>query len=159
MLLEVNTLAELSIEDVVIEDDSIVEGDVVTVMIYVRNSGQAEATSISVRCQSETALVGIKSIPLLSPGELDVVTCDWRVYESGNLNLSIELDRINEISEGDETNNFATITIEVSEEKSDDASSGISINSGTVWIFTMVILAVIITLFVIYAPGKIKKIE
>ena len=159
MLLEVNTLAELSIEDVVIEDDDIVEGDVVTVMIYVRNSGQAEATSISVRCQSETALVGIKSIPLLSPGELDVVTCDWRVYESGNLNLSIELDRINEISEGDETNNFATITIEVSEEKSDDASSGVSINSRTVWILTMVILAGIITLFVVYAPGKIKKIE
>ena len=81
MLLEVLTLAELSIEQIVITPENIREGDLVEVRVYVRNSGQEEASSISVRCQSGNNLISIQSISILMPGQLGVVTCDWLVFE------------------------------------------------------------------------------
>ena len=74
LVLEVLTLAELYIEDIVVDSSKIFEGDVVPVRIYVRNSGNSEASLISVRCQSGDTLVGIKSIVMLKSGELGVVT-------------------------------------------------------------------------------------
>ena len=41
---EVLTLAELFIEEIVVDSTDITEGDVVSVKIYVRNSGNSEAT-------------------------------------------------------------------------------------------------------------------
>ena len=156
--MEVLTLAELYIEDIVVDSSKIFEGDVVPVRIYVRNSGNSEASLISVRCQSGDTLVGIKSIVMLKSGELGVVTCDWKQTDSGTKSLTVELDRVNEILESDESNNIGTITIEVSQSNSDDSSSNSLISTSTLWIFTFVIIALVIVLFSAFAPGKIKKL-
>ena len=158
LVLEVLTLAELYIEDIVVDSSNIFEGDVVPVRIYVRNSGNSEASLISVRCQSGDTLVGIKSIVMLKSGELGVVTCDWKQTDSGTKSLTVELDRVNEILESDESNNIGTITIEVSQSNSDDSSSNSLISTSTLWIFTFVIIALVIVLFSAFAPGKIKKL-
>ena len=158
LVLEVLTLAELYIEDIVVDSSKIFEGDVVPVRIYVRNSGNSEASLISVRCQSGDTLVGIKSIVMLKSGELGVVTCDWKQTDSGPKSLTVELDRVNEILESDESNNIGTITIEVSQSNSDDSSSNSLISTSTLWIFTFVIIALVIVLFSAFAPGKIKKL-
>ena len=76
-------MAELSIEEIIVDSTDIREGDVVPVRVYVRNSGTSEAALISVRCQSGANLVAIKSIPMLQSGDLGVVTCDWRQTEEG----------------------------------------------------------------------------
>ena len=158
LVLEVLTLAELYIEDIVVDSSKIFEGDVVPVRIYVRNSGNSEASLISVRCQSGDTLVGIKSIVMLKSGELGVVTCDWKQTDSGPKSLTVELDRVNEILESDESNNIGTITIEVSQSNSDDSSSNSLISTSTLWIFTFVIIALVVVLFSAFAPGKIKKL-
>ena len=157
MLLEVLTLAELSIEQIVITPENIREGDLVEVRAYVRNSGQEEASSISVRCQSGNNLIAIQSISILMPGQLGVVTCDWLVFESGSKTISVEVDRANEVSEGDENNNIQSVSVEVLDSNSDTTSSSDSIKATTVWIATFIGLAVIIGLFTVLAPGKIKK--
>lgn len=159
MLLEVLTLAELSIEQIVITPENIREGDLVEVRVYVRNSGQEEASSISVRCQSGNNLIAIQSISILMPGQLGVVTCDWLVFESGSKTISVEVDRANEVSEGDENNNIQSVSVEVLDSNSDTTSSSDSIKATTVWIATFIGLAVIIGLFTVLAPGKIKKLD
>ena len=159
MLLEVLTLAELSIEQIVITPESIREGDLVGVRVYVRNSGQEEASSISVRCQNGNNLIAIRSISILQPGELGGVTCDWLVSQSGLNTISVEVDRANEVSEGDENNNIQSVSVEVLDSNSDKTSSSDSIEATTVWIATFIGLAIIIGLFTILAPGKIKKLD
>ena len=52
LVLEVLTLAELFIEEIVVDKSEVTEGDVVPVKIYIRNSGNSEATIISIRCQT-----------------------------------------------------------------------------------------------------------
>ena len=159
MLLEVLTLAELSIQEIVIGSENVREGDLVAVRIYVKNSGQEEASSISVRCQSDNNLIAIRSISILQPGELGIVTCDWLVSKSGLNTISVELDRANEVAEGDEDNNFQSVSIEVLDSKSDTTSSSDSIQGSTVWIATFIGLAIIIGLFTVLTPGKIKKLD
>lgn len=159
MLLEVLTLAELSIQEIVISSENVREGDLVPVRVYVKNSGQEEASSISVRCQSANNLIAIKSISILKPGELGIVTCDWLVSESGLNTISVEVDRANEVAEGDENNNFQSVSVEVLDSKSDTTSSSDSIQGSTVWIATFIGLAIIIGLFTVLTPGKIKKLD
>ena len=159
MLLEVLTLAELSIQEIVIGSENVREGDLVAVRVYVKNSGQEEASSISVRCQSDNNLIAIRSISILQPGELGIVTCDWLVSQSGLNTISVELDRANEVSEGDEDNNFQSVSVEVLDSKSDTASSSDTIQGTTVWIATFIGLAIIIGLFTVLTPGKIKKLD
>ena len=149
MLLEVLTLAELSIEQIVITPESIREGDLVGVRVYVRNSGQEEASSISVRCQNGNNLIAIRSISILQPGELGGVTCDWLVSQSGLNTISVEV----------ENNNIQSVSVEVLDSNSDKTSSSDSIEATTVWIATFIGLAIIIGLFTILAPGKIKKLD
>ncbi len=159
LLLEVLIFAELLIENVIVDDESIVEGDLVPVRIYVRNSGQQEASSVSVRCQTETTLIAIKSIPLLKSGELGVVTCDWQLLESGSASLIVEVDRVNEISESDESNNLITVTIDVGDSQDNASSNSNLIDTGQLWMITIISVIAIILLFVMFAPGKIRKIE
>ena len=159
MLLEVLTLAELSIEQIMITQESVREGDLVGVRVYVRNSGQQEASGISVRCQNGNNLISIRSISILQPGELGGVTCDWLVSQSGLNTISVEVDRANEVSEGDENNNIQSVSVEVLDSNSDKTSSIESIESTTVWIATFIGLAIIIGLFTVLAPGKIKKLD
>ena len=158
LVLEVLTLAELSIEEIIIDTKEVTEGDVVPVKIYVRNSGTSEATLISIRCQSDSTLVGILSIPILQSGELGTVTCDWKPTENGAQTISVELDRANQILESDEENNFASVTIDVAKFTADDSSSDILISTSMLWIITLIVVALIVVLFSAFAPGKVKKL-
>jgi subtilase family serine protease len=157
-VLEVLTLAELFIEEIVVDSTDITEGDVVPVKIYVRNSGNSEATLISIRCQSGSTLVGVMSIPMLQSGELGIVTCDWKPTENGQQTLSVELDRTNQILESDEDNNFDTVTIDVAKFTAEESSSDTFISTSMLWIITLIVVALIVVLFSAFAPGKIKKL-
>ena len=158
LVLEVITLAELSIEEVLIDTSEPREGDVVPVRIYVRNSGNSEASLVSVRCQSGANLVAIKSIPLLQPGELGVVTCDWMPNEQGSQTIMVELDRGNGILESNEDNNVQITTVEVGAALLDESSSEAPISTVTLWLITIIAVALLIMAFRLFAPKKIKKL-
>ncbi|MGB0463569.1 MAG: CARDB domain-containing protein [Candidatus Poseidoniaceae archaeon] len=158
LVLEVLTLAELFIEEIVVDKSEVTEGDVVPVKIYIRNSGNSEATLISIRCQTGSTLVGIMSIPMLQSNELGMVTCDWKTTENGPQTLSVEIDRTNQILESDEENNFASVTIDVAKYTAEDSSSDTIISTSMLWIITVIVVALIVVLFSAFAPGKIKKL-
>ena len=97
----------------------------------------------------------------MQPGELGVVTCEWQVPEDiYSANITVELDRGGVITEGNETNNIQSISIEIIEKaESDSTSSSFDISSSTVWLITILVLILIIGLFKFAAPPKIRKIN
>ena len=159
--LEVQSLADLEVEDILISQDEIYQKDLLPIRVYVRNSGDAEASLVSVRCQNGNELIDLETISILQPGELGVVTCEWQVPEDiYSANITVELDRGGVITEGNETNNIQSISIEINEKAdSDSTSSSFDISSSTVWLITILVLILIIGLFRFAAPPKIRKIN
>ena len=159
--LEVQSLADLEVEDILISQDEIYQKDLLPIRVYVRNSGDAEASLVSVRCQNGNELIDLETISILQPGELGVVTCEWQVPEDiYSANITVELDRGGVITEGNETNNIQSISIEINEKAdSDSTSSSFDISSSTVWLITILVLILIIGLFKFAAPPKIRKIN
>ena len=86
------------------------------------------------------------------------MTCDWIPSEQGSQTLSVELDRANIILESDEDNNIQIATVEVSAAQAVDSSSRADISTSTLWIITLITIAVLIVSFTIFAPKKIKKL-
>lgn len=160
--IEVRALADLVVEDVEFNKD-VRQGEVLDVKVYVRNLGQAEATMISVRCQTDGELVDIETIPTLQPGQIAVATCQWVVPEEKlETQFEVILDRGLNIVEGDEENNEWTslLTIETKDvegESNDDSS--FSLTPTLSLSVTAVFLILLTVLFIILAPAKIKKIE
>jgi hypothetical protein len=162
MDLEVMALPDLVIESIDEGYEAITAGDVGAVRVFVRNNGQAEASMISVRCEMNTELISIATIPLLEPGELGEVTCDWAIpEETGTVQIRAVVDRGLEIDEGNETNNEAVISVEIiaAPATNDGTSSGIEIGDGAFYGLTVLGLVAILGAFAMLAPPKIKKLE
>ena len=154
-------LAELFIESMSFSETTLVEGDIIAMKVYVRNQGQAEATMVSVRCETDDQLIAVKTIPILRPGELDIVVCDWQIPENSRvIKFRAVVDRGLEIPEGDETNNIVE-ALKAIEERSigDDVSAGSEISTRTIWVGMIGALLLIVGLFVFFTPDKIRKIE
>ena len=159
--LDVMALAELFIESMSFSETTLVEGDIIAMKVYVRNQGQAEATMVSVRCETDDQLIAVKTIPILRPGELDIVVCDWQIPENSRvIKFRAVVDRGLEIPEGDETNNIVE-ALKAIEERSigDDVSAGSEISTRTIWVGMIGALLLIVGLFVFFTPDKIRKIE
>ena len=159
--LEVMALADLFIESIDFGTNKITQGDIIAMRVIVRNQGQEEATFISVRCQNDDQVMGVESIPVLAPGELGSVTCDWQVPDDAKvIRFSAVVDRGLEIPEGDETNNEfqSLVSIEASP-SSDEANSGLEISTSSVWIGAIGLLVAVLALFAYLTPDRIKKIE
>ena len=162
MDLEVMALPDLVIESIDQGEGSIVAGDVAAIRVFVRNNGQADASMISVRCEMNTELISIGTLPILRPGELGVVTCDWAVPEqAGLVQIRAVVDRGLEIDEGDETNNedVIAVEIEVNSANADTSSSGTPISEGMFVGVTVLALIGIVGLFAYLTPAKIRKLE
>jgi hypothetical protein len=163
MDLEVMALPDLVIETIDAGDDAILAGDVAEVRVFVRNNGQADASMISVRCEMNSELISIGTLPILRPGELGSVTCDWGVPEqTGVVQIRAIVDRGLEIDEGDETNNEAAIAVEIEASAStngDSSSSSINISDGAFYGLTVFGLLAIVGAFAFFSPAKIKKLE
>ena len=159
--LEVQSLADLEIEDIIISQDEVFQQDIVPVRIYVRNSGDAEASLVSVRCQQGNELIDLQTISILQPGDLGVVTCDWQVPEDlFETNITVELDRGETIPEGNETNNIKSISVEINEKvESDSSSSSFDFSGSTVWITVIILIVLLVGMFRLLAPPKIRKIN
>ena len=162
MDLEVMALPDLVIESIDKGNSETTAGGIGAFRVLVRNNGQADASMISVRCEMNTELIAIATIPLLEPGELGEVTCDWAIPEEpGTVQIRAMVDRGLEIDEGDETNNEAVLAVEISPKESieDSSSSGIEIGDGAFYGLTVLGLVAIVGAFVMLAPAKIKKLD
>ena len=162
MDLEVLSLPDLIVEEIDVGSEEIRAGDILSIRVFVRNIGQAEATMISVRCEVDSQLIDYDTIPVLQPGSVAYVTFDWQVPEdSSQKQLGAVIDRSSEISEGSEDNNEAQIAITIAASPANDntASSSDGISEGMFWGLTVVALLAIVGAFVFLTPAKIKKLE
>lgn len=159
--LEVMALPDLTIESIDFGTEDITQGDIISMRVLVRNQGQADATMVSVRCQTDQQLIDVQTIAIIQPGELQSVMCDWQVPDDARvLRFSAVVDRGLEIPEGDETNNEFEELVAINERtdgKSDDSQGGFAAQTASI---AIVVLAVgILGLIVLFMPPKIKKIE
>ena len=77
--LEVMALPDLTVESIDFDRETIQQGDIISMRVLVRNQGQAEATMVSVRRQTDRQLIGVEVVAIIKPGELQSVACDWQV--------------------------------------------------------------------------------
>jgi hypothetical protein len=165
--LEVRALPDLSIEELRLNKETVRAGDIIEIKVMVRNSGQVSATMIGVRCLVDSATIGTGTIPVLQPGELGTITCDWQVPQDYTSALvEVVVDRGTEIDETNEDNNAAELVIGIAppeaETPSDGAggsNEGTGLSQTTIWIGTVGALLLMLTLFGLLAPSKIRKIE
>ena len=159
--LEVMALPDLTIESIDFGTEDITQGDIISMRVLVRNQGQADATMVSVRCQTDQQLIDVQTIAIIQPGELQSVMCDWQVPDDARvLRFSAVVDRGLEIPEGDETNNEIEELVAINERthgESDDSRGGLAAQTASI---AIVVLAVgVLGLIVFFMPPKIKKIE
>jgi len=160
--LEVLALPDLYVEEIDIGTDSVRSGDIVSIRVLVRNIGQADASLISVRCEANLELIDFETLPLLQPGKVAYVTCDWQVPEDKEqVQIRVVIDRGLEIKEGREDNNeeLLAVAIEPALSITDAQSSTSPVSDELFSGLTVVAIIAIIGLFIFFTPAKIKKLE
>lgn len=158
-------LPDIYVDSVEISDsaDHVEAGDVVEVIGWIRNQGQADAEFISVRCLADGQLFDVAIIDLVAPGQLRRVVCDWQVPTNDDVVLlTVVLDHSLTIRESDESNNNASKVISIVEPEitatgSDSVSAGLT-NEVKISAAVGLILALIAGFF-IFAPKGVRKIE
>ena len=159
--LEVMALADLTIEGIDFGTDELVQGDVISMRVLVRNQGQAEATMVSVRCETDDQLIDVQVIPMIQPGELRAVVCDWQIPDDAYvIRFNAVLDRGLEIPEGDEDNNAMEQLVAITEAEGDAvASEGGVWNSAAIWVGLILASLGVLGFIAFSMPAKVKKIE
>ena len=163
-IIDIDSMAmpDLVIEDVEFTKD-LIQSQVLDVRIYVRNVGQADATMISVRCETDGELVDFTTISMLQPGQISVAICEWGVPNDRlATQFDVIVDRGLNIQEGNELNNewtsLLTLEQKVEEAESTD-DSALEITPVTSLTISIIFLVVLMVCFILFAPAKIKKIE
>ena len=91
--------------------DSVEEGDVVQLKVYVRNQGRGIANTIDVRCWVDGMLVGSTILENVAPGGLSIATCDTQIVTSGTIIIRGMVDSTASIEESNEENNEVLISV------------------------------------------------
>ena len=169
--LDVRSLPDLRIDSVVVgegsADGTFVEltevelSSYVTARVYVVNDGFANAEMVTIRCTVNGVVGDIATITTLEPGDMSIATCEFQAPVEGQL---IRVDAIVDggglIDESDETNNEGSKNLVLIESSViADVNSDEALSSTTIWILSILALAVIIGGFTFLAPAKIRKYE
>ena len=97
-----------------IASTSLVRGDVVQIVGFVRNEGRGAAYNVPFHCRLNGVLVGSDSIDTIEPGGLSMAVCDAQLNEaSSELSILVEVDGTASIQETNEANNLLEATISV----------------------------------------------
>lgn len=160
--LEVMALADLLVESIDFGDSTMTEGAIIEMRVLVRNQGQADATGVSVRCETEDQVIGVGTVPILRPGELGSVVCDWQIpTDTRVVRFTATVDRGLEIPEGDETNNVAEELVAIQESVTEDGvkSGDDGMGQSALLVLSSVAALALLALIGYMMPPKIKKIE
>ncbi len=97
-----------------IASTSLVRGDVVQIVGFVRNEGRGAAYNVPFHCRLNGILVGSDSIDSIEPGGLSMAVCDAQLNEANpELSILVEVDGTASIQETNEANNLLEATISV----------------------------------------------
>jgi len=163
--IEVAAFADLVIEGIDVIGD-VIAGTEVEIQVHVRNTGQASATLVEIRCEGDGQLIRATTIAEINSGQVRTATCAWMApMDDDAVLLQATVDKGNDIAETDDDNNILTKAVNVfpSEDNgggsSDGVTEGISLSPTVMWGGTILGLVVLIALFVVFSPPAIRKIE
>ena len=135
--------------------DSVEEGDVVQLKIYVRNEGRGVANAVDVRCWVDGLLVGSTIVDSVAPGGLSIATCDTQIITSGDIVIMGLVDGTASIEESNEINNEFQIL--VNSQGRDTGTGKDSTDRGPAIIFLSIGLIAISIAALQFGPGRIRK--
>ena len=106
-------------------------------------------------------MIDFETLPLLQPGTVAYVTCDWQVpYDTQQVQIRAVIDRGLEIEEGQEDNNEGLLAVAIEPALSSlDVSSDSELSDGVFWGLTLLAIVGISCVFIFLTPAKIKKLE
>ncbi len=149
-------------------DSSVIEGNDISIDVFIRNSGNSIAQPVTIRCSVNGQTIGTPQIAMISPGGLETATCtEWNRLDiqSGEVTLEIEVDWTDDVDETNEVNNVwsTTITVQDSADSSDDSgnqesSSFLNEYNSMMWVL-VIALGLFALLTFMYGPNQIRKIE
>ena len=135
--------------------DTVEEGDVVQLKLYVRNEGRGVANTVDVRCWVDGMLVGSTIVESVAPGGLSIATCDTQIITSGEIGVRGLVDGTASIEESNEMNNEILILIESEGRNKGDGDD--SIDRGPAIIIASIGLIAISIAALQLGPGRIRK--
>ena len=135
--------------------DSVEEGDVVQLKIYVRNEGRGVANTVDVRCWVDGMLVGSTIVDSVAPGGLSIATCDTQIITSGDIDIIGLVDGTASIEESNEINNEFQIL--VNSEGRDTGTGKDSTDRGPAIVILSIGLIAISIAALQFGPGRIRK--
>ena len=107
--------ADLSIIGDILLSDDISPGDLVSVMVYVKNNGEIRAESVPVRLYEDGEAVATMSIRTILAGKTQMVAFTWKVPDRTECDLKVVIDPDNHIVEKNKRDNFKEISVVISE--------------------------------------------
>ena len=132
------------------------DGEVGTILSYVRNEGMGDAGGVEVRCYLDDALVGTSTIPLVTPGGLEEVQCDAVFQGPGIQLVRVEVDNSGSILETDEGNNVKELEVTVGTNSRSPSEEDES-NRNAIILASSVGVMMICLAFLRVGPGRVKK--
>lgn len=135
--------------------DSVEEGDVVQLKVYIRNEGRGVADAVDVRCWVDGMLVGSTMIDSIAPGGLAVGTCDAQIANSGTISIRAMVDGTANIEESNEENNVMSISVDSEERDRGGSSSGV--DRGPALIVASIGIIAISFAALQLSPGRVRK--
>lgn len=161
--IEVAAFADLVIEGIDVIGD-IIAGTEVEIQVHVRNTGQASATMVEIRCEGDGQLIRATTISEINSGQVRTATCAWLVpLDDSAVLLQATVDKGNDIAENDDDNNVLTKAVNVfpaeDSGEGEGLADGISLSPTVMWGGTILGLVVLLGLFVVFSPPAIRKIE
>ena len=132
------------------------DGEVGTILSYVRNEGMGDAGGVEVRCYLDDALVGTSTIPLVTPGGLEEVQCDAVFQGPGKQLVRVEVDNSGSILETDEGNNVKELEVTVGTNSQSPSEEDES-NRNAIILASSIGVMMICLAFLRVGPGRVKK--
>jgi uncharacterized membrane protein len=134
-----------------IRPSKVMDGEIVTLSVQIKNIGEIGATDVIVRLYVNDNKLQDKFIGRIEPGKTRVVVFVWHAT-SGTHDIKIVVDPENEITEVDETNNVRICNIKV------EAKSGILLQKAVpVFLIGLLIIAIIIAFALVLKAFKRRE--
>ena len=157
----VSALSDLITESIEIRKDGIridsgKDGEIIEIIVYIRNEGRGVADAINVRCYVDDVFVGSAIIDSIAPGGLGVAVCDAVLPGEGkDVIVRANADGTQSIDETNEENNQGEYTIYVSSPSTDTNEDSL-VTGPTILILAVGIVAIALTALQL-SPNRVKK--
>ena len=142
------------------EPYTIERGQIISIRVWVRNTGIVEANGVDVECQVGDASLPSDTIATIQPGGLNSIVCNWSASGDGDIILFATVDSNGLIDETNENNNDRSITISITESETNpgegNSSDSESRSLPIVMLLSILIGGGAVALYV-FGPSKIQR--